>query len=191
MQLFRRKSAEEAAEEPPPEVPRAPRPRRLPNAGVLRRERKALLRRREEQIRDVGGLALEMYRRASFREDLLGEQCAEVIATEERIHEVDALIAAARGRGPSARCACGAPILWGSHFCANCGRPAAERPVVACASCGRALPADVQFCGFCGAPAEPVDLDATMAGRAQPQPEPEPERDADAEAGAAEPVEVR
>jgi hypothetical protein len=78
---------------------------------------------REERIRDLGGLALEMYRQDSFREHLLYEQCAEVAAIEERLTEVDLLLDARRP--PAARCECGAPLFWGSRFCSNCGRPVA------------------------------------------------------------------
>jgi hypothetical protein len=94
-----------------------------------------------------------MVRRDEFREDLVYEQAAELIGVEDRLHELEALLAAAttvRRTAPSARCACGAPVLWGQHFCANCGRPAGEA-IVACGSCGRALPADAKFCASCGA----------------------------------------
>lgn len=108
----------------------APRPRRrhAPPASELRRERRALLRLREQKLRDLGGLSLEMYRRDRFREDLLLERCAELIGLEARIHELDVLLGAVRpapGSPRSARCQCGAPLLWGSRFCANCGRPVA------------------------------------------------------------------
>jgi hypothetical protein len=69
-----------------------------------------------------------MVRRDAFREDLVYQQCAELIGIEERIQELDALLATAtavRRTPPAARCSCGAPILWGSHFCANCGRAVA------------------------------------------------------------------
>jgi len=69
-----------------------------------------------------------MVRRDAFREDLVYEQCSELIGIEERIQELDALLATAtavRRTPPAARCSCGAPILWGSHFCANCGRAVA------------------------------------------------------------------
>ena len=56
----------------------------VPPAATLRRERRALLRLREERLRDLGGLALEMYRRDRFREDLLLERCAELIGLEAR-----------------------------------------------------------------------------------------------------------
>ncbi len=106
-----------------------PRRRPAPPASELRRERRALLRLREQKLRDLGGLSLEMYRRDRFREDLLLERCAELIGLEARIHELDVLLGTAqpvRGVPRTARCECGAPLLWGSHFCATCGRPVAD-----------------------------------------------------------------
>lgn len=97
---------------------------------------------------------LEMFRRDQFRQDLLVERCDELIALDERLQELDTLLAAvasARRPAPPARCACGAPLVWGSHFCANCGRPVtATAPVVACTECGAALAADAKFCAVCG-----------------------------------------
>ena len=58
--------------------PARPRRRPAPPAGELRRERRALLRLREQKLRDLGGLSLEMYRRDRFREDLVLERCAEL-----------------------------------------------------------------------------------------------------------------
>jgi len=92
---------------------------RRPHAGALRREQRALLQIREEKLRDLGGLLVELYRRGSFREDLLAEGCAELVGIEARLVEIDELLHAQR-RVP--RCTCGAPVLRGSHFCANCGR---------------------------------------------------------------------
>jgi hypothetical protein len=110
------------------------------------------LRERDDRIRDLGGIVLEMIRRDEFREDLVYEQAAELIALEDRLHELEALLAATttvRRSPPPARCACGAPVLWGSHFCGNCGRPVGET-IVACSACGHALPADARFCASCG-----------------------------------------
>ncbi|MBD0290610.1 MAG: zinc ribbon domain-containing protein [Thermoleophilia bacterium] len=139
----------------------------------LGRERRELSRLRELELRDVGGLAVEMARRSDWRYALLHARCADVLAIEERIHELDALIAAGEmvARGvPAVQCACGAPILRGSHFCANCGRPAPETPpVVTCSHCGHALPAEANFCASCGnavaaeAFAEAQALDDTAA----------------------------
>lgn len=109
----------------PSEAEREP-PRHAPPPGELRRERKALLHLREQRLRDLGGLALEMYRRDRFREDLVVERCAELIGLEARVAELDAILAGGRpaaGSAAPSRCSCGAPILWASNFCANCGRP--------------------------------------------------------------------
>jgi hypothetical protein len=111
-----------AAEAAPP-----PRPRRrtLPPAGALRRERRVLLRNREDRVRDLGGLVLEMYRQDRFRQDLVYEQAAEVVAIEERLFQVDQLLALAASRGrvaPAQQCPqCGSPVLPGARFCASCG----------------------------------------------------------------------
>jgi hypothetical protein len=141
-----------------------------PHPGALRRERRALVRAREERIRDLGGLMLEMYRRDRFRQDLLVEQCLEVVAIEERLREIDSLLEAslaARRSSIGDRCECGAPIVLGSHFCANCGRPVSDEPVVACSNCGTALPADARFCASCGAPA-PEEPQAARDGGGEP-----------------------
>jgi hypothetical protein len=125
----------DAAETPSTATPHKRR-RSVPPPGALRRERRALLRVREQRLRDLGGLALEMYRRDRFREDLLLERCAELIGLEARVHELDTFLG--RASAPpqakqSARCACGAPLLWGSHYCANCGRPIAAETAPAVA----------------------------------------------------------
>src|SRR5437660_7351839 len=133
----------------PSQAPRRP----PPPPGVLRRERRALLKFREERLRDLGGLVFEMYRRDRFREDLVVERCAELLELEGRLEELDSLLSFARHRTPQLRCACGAPLAWGAHFCPNCGRPAGERAVVACPACGHALPADARFCASCGSAA--------------------------------------
>jgi hypothetical protein len=93
---------------------------RRPHAGLLRRERRALLKARADALRDLGGLLVEMYRRGGFRDDLLAERAAEIIGIDARLAEIEALLHA---RGPAARCECGVPLLRGSHFCPNCGRP--------------------------------------------------------------------
>jgi hypothetical protein len=91
----------------------------------LKRERKALLEVREERLRDLGGLALEMYKRDRFNAGLVVERCAELVAIEARIQEIDALLdgsAGIRRGGGGAVCICGAPILLGARYCASCGR---------------------------------------------------------------------
>jgi len=97
----------------------------VPPARELKRERKALLEVREERLRDLGGLALEMYKRDRFSAGLVVERCAELVAIEVRVQEIDALLdgtARLRRGGGGAVCTCGAPLLLGAQFCATCGR---------------------------------------------------------------------
>ncbi len=139
---------------------RAPRSS-LPPPGELRRDRRLLLRLREERLRDLGGLVLEMFRRDSFREGLLYEQCAELVSMEARLAELETSLGGGRTR--LTRCACGASLPVGSRFCPDCGRQAGERPVVACSACGHALAADASYCPVCATPvddtsAEPLSV---------------------------------
>jgi hypothetical protein len=112
MALFRRSNGEAPAQA-------AAFSTRRPHPGLLRRERRALLRVREERLRDLGGFTVEMYRRGAWRDDLLHERCAEVIGIDARLAEIDELLNGSEG---TFRCSCGAPVLRGSHFCPNCGR---------------------------------------------------------------------
>ena len=101
----------------------------VPPVRELKRERKALLLIREERLRDLGGLALEMYKRDRFNAELFVERCAELVAIEARVHEIDALLDGTirlRTGGGGAVCICGAPILLGARFCATCGRAVGE-----------------------------------------------------------------
>jgi hypothetical protein len=96
-----------------------------PSSRELKRERRALLEVREDRLRDLGGLALEMYKRDRFNAGLVVERCAELVAIEARVQEIDALLdgtARVRRGGAGALCICGAPILLGARFCATCGR---------------------------------------------------------------------
>jgi hypothetical protein len=127
-QLLRRFGRTSGDEQPAPDPPPAPRPRRraAPPAADLRRERRDLFQVREERIRDVGGVVLEMYRQDAFREGLLIELCAEIAAIEERLREVDMLLDARQA--PVARCECGSPLFWGARFCPSCGRQLPPSP---------------------------------------------------------------
>lgn len=144
------KLAIDGGEKMPPPDPSPP----LTAAAALR-ERRSLVRRREIEMRDVGGLAVEMVRRDRFKPDLLVSRASEVLALERRIHELDAFLAASeavpRAMRTATPCKCGAPLVRGAHFCAHCGRSAAETaPVVACGHCGNPLPAEANFCSACG-----------------------------------------
>lgn len=145
----------------------APQRRSLPPPGVIRRERRAAGKLREEKLRDLGGLIVEMYRQDRFREDLLTERCNDLLALDARLRELDEMFDAARRRVPAGRCACGAPLPWSSHFCPNCGRPAGEA-VVACDGCGHPLAADARFCPSCGADAGSASEDDGEAEDAAP-----------------------
>jgi hypothetical protein len=145
--------------------------------GRMRSERRFLARRRETEIRDVGGLTVEMVRRDRFRPELLIERASDVLAIEERMYELEGLLVAAaavpRGTRAVQLCECGAPLLPGAHFCSHCGRPAAGvRPVATCSHCGSPLPADTNFCPACGNSvaadefrADTDELDQTMMRR--------------------------
>jgi hypothetical protein len=118
--LLRRRGRDGADEQQPAAPVPVVRRRAAPPTAELRRERRALVQVREERIRDLGGVVLEMYRQDAFREGLLVELCAEVTAIEERLRELDFLLDARRP--PVARCACGAPLFYGARFCPSCGR---------------------------------------------------------------------
>ena len=77
---FRRPRQAEDSETPEMvETPPAPPPRRLPlpPPGRLRRERRALLRWREQRLNELGVLVLDMYREDQFRQDIVYEHAAE------------------------------------------------------------------------------------------------------------------
>src|SRR5262245_13772542 len=105
--------AEPGAGETPQEGSPAPGPPqpRPPTPGQVRRERRALVRAREDRIRDLGGLMLEMYKRDRLKPELFYEQCAEIVTIEERIQELDGALASLTRRtlADANRCACGAP----------------------------------------------------------------------------------
>lgn len=108
------------------EGPATDAPFAQPAPRELKRERKALVQFREDRLRDLGGLTLEMFKRDRFDAGLVVERCAELVAVEARVQEIDAMLdgsAQVRG-GVAAVCACGAPLLLGARFCATCGRPA-------------------------------------------------------------------
>src|SRR4029453_1742757 len=97
----------------------------VPPPRELKRERRALLEVREDRLRDLGGLALEMYKRDRFNATLVVERCAELVAIEARVQEIDSLLdgtARIRRGGGGAVCICGARILLGARYCASCVR---------------------------------------------------------------------
>jgi zinc-ribbon domain len=125
--LFKRSQPAEKADG---KAPAPARRRYLPSPSRLRRERRALLLYREERIRDLGGLLLEMYRQDAFRQDVVEEQAAAIVALEQRVREVDRLLAARTSRGRSGvRCTrCGTPLHAGARFCPSCGQSLEAQP---------------------------------------------------------------
>lgn len=78
-----------------------------------------LLKARAQAVSELGGLAVELYRRGGFREDLMAERASIVVGIDARLAEIDELLHVHRN---VPRCECGAPVLRGSKFCPNCGR---------------------------------------------------------------------
>ena len=67
-----------------------------------------------------------MYKRDRFNAGLFVERCAELVAIEARVQEIDALLDGTvhlRREGGTV-CVCGAPLLLGARYCATCGREA-------------------------------------------------------------------
>lgn len=99
----------------------------LPSPGRLRRERRSLLRYRERRIHELGAMALEMAREDAFRADVVYEQALELVGLEERLRELDGLIAVSSARrNRTLVCVqCATPLYPGARFCASCGLPVA------------------------------------------------------------------
>ena len=94
----------------------------LPSPGALRRERRALLQFRNESLRDLGGLILEMFRQNRFNDELVRERCSELVELDRRLGELEEVLRAATHRAPVRRCECGSEIPPFARFCPGCGR---------------------------------------------------------------------
>jgi hypothetical protein len=70
-------------------------------------------------VRDLGGLAAEMYRYGAWRNDLIQERCAEIAGIDARLDDIEALLGSAP---PLRHCSCGALLRGGAEFCSSCGR---------------------------------------------------------------------
>lgn len=139
--------------------------------GRLRRERRRLLRAREQSVRDLGGLTLEMVRRERFKPDLLKRRARDILALEDGVYDVEDALDDARqaipdpGIGSSARCACGALNDRSTLFCAACGR--SLRPAGGahgCRQCATVLPGGARYCPSCGSSTEATHESPTGAG---------------------------
>jgi hypothetical protein len=81
-----------------------------------------LLQTRDERLRDLGGLILEMFRRNRFNDELVRERCVELVELDRRLDELEDVLRAATHRAPLRRCDCGTEIPPFSRFCPGCGR---------------------------------------------------------------------
>src|SRR6266511_4193752 len=123
------------AGEPAPEAPGVASPRaadpveQLPRPARMRRERRLLARQREVELRDVGGLAVEMARRDRFRPELIFERANDVLRLEQRMHELDGFLIAfaspSRGLCPVLPCLFGARHLRAPLACSIATRASA------------------------------------------------------------------
>jgi len=115
-----------------------------PTKRALRRQRQELWRIYLGQVADLGGLVVEMARRGTLNGALVQRRAADVVALEQRIGELDALILSA---SQIRRGQVSAQVL-----------PPALEPVaptaVACARCHALMPVDANFCAYCGAARE-------------------------------------
>jgi hypothetical protein len=104
---------------------------------------------REDRLRDLGGLLLEMFRRDRFREDLVRERCEELLEIDDHLAALDSVLGLSWELPDPARCICGAPVGENAQFCPSCGRSVGDggQP---CQACGTALPAEASFCPRCG-----------------------------------------
>jgi predicted nucleic acid-binding Zn ribbon protein len=118
---------------------------------------------REERLRDLGGLLLEMFRRDRFREDLVRERCEELLEVDDHLAALDSLLGLSWTPPAQAHCACGAAIADDAQFCAACGRSLGSEATRSCAACGNALPADATFCARCGMRADARAVQAEPA----------------------------
>ena len=101
----------------------------LPSPGALRREKRSLLQTRDEGLRDLGGLILEMFRRNRWNDELVRERCAELVELDRRLEGLEEVLRAATHRAPLRRCECGTELPPFARYCPGCGRdlaPAAD-----------------------------------------------------------------
>ena len=100
--------------------------------GRLRRERRRLLKTREQSIRDLGGLTVEMVRRNAFKPDLLTRRARDILGLEDGVHDIEDALTDARDAAASRRSRkqtgavsscefCSAALPGGAHFCPTCG----------------------------------------------------------------------
>ncbi len=112
--------------------------------GVLRRRRRALTTKYEQGLFDIGGLALELFRRGMLAEEVMRRRAAEVSDIHGQLEDVENQLGEIKfdraerrsaGRGPTRHCpSCNTRCRPSANFCASCG--AALRADVAAPDAG-------------------------------------------------------
>jgi hypothetical protein len=92
-----------------------------------------LAREREDRIRDLGGLTLEMVRRERLNPDLLAGQAGRILELERLAAELEEppSVPSAQPEREGATevlCVCGWALEPGARFCSHCGRPTGPKP---------------------------------------------------------------
>jgi hypothetical protein len=96
----------------------------------MRRRARYLGRLRELQLRDIGGIALEMYRLGRDRPDLLGAKLEAAASTQRELRALERALdeqlppRELRQAGIGGACSnCGAVYGSADRYCASCGNP--------------------------------------------------------------------
>ena len=112
----------------------APRPTTAERGSIRRRLRRARVIR-EERLRELGALVMEMHRQGRHDAGLVQRKAAEAAAADAEAqllaHALDSgqTVAATTSAGIAGTCAACGGLLWrDDRFCARCGTPAASSP---------------------------------------------------------------
>lgn len=112
-----------------------PVPPRFPERAKLRRRLRHLRTLREVQLRDLGGLVLDLYKFRETRNDLLLPRLEEVRTTDRELRELEAVLddrrplRELREPGIGGKCPkCDAYVGTSASFCSRCGAPAPSAP---------------------------------------------------------------
>ena len=137
--------------------------------GRLRRERRRFPKAREQSVRDLGGLTVEMIRRDAFKPELLQRRARAILALEDGVYDLEDALSDARHADPAVGsptlCSCGSSNDDAPVFCTSCGRSLKQTTAVtSCAFCTAALPGGAQFCPSCGTATESTHESQTGAG---------------------------
>ena len=102
------------------------------------KRQKAVARLGELYYRQIKGNPPEQY----------GEPVAEILGCERRIHEYEDRLEELTRKKKC--CYCGAEMVEGATFCAQCGKKAVRDTVRKCPACGGKIEEGDKFCAGCG-----------------------------------------